>query len=360
MNGLPCQVLDLHERKKTMKKEKKMKTGKYAKGVQAVLAATLFLAIPSLSQASVHGEGWVDPFTETSQVTLRNVSSHIVRQINRQIISTMRSENAMQVGAIPAQNEVTGLSAGDRNVGLNIWINGGYVDSDDSQIVAPWDSKLYTFMVGGDKSLTDAVSLGLALTYENLDMETIFNNGDLDSTGLTLSPYLAMQFSDIITGDIIVGYSRLSSDQNRNAVMSSYDSDRIFWSVNLNAFKSYDAWNVSATLGYTQTTEDQDAYTEGGFPIGANELKIGQLSLGGEVGYQIKNFEPYLSAAVEKEVKDDIRVGGGEYDDLGYLVGLGVRYMSPGGLTAELNVDTTQGRDDLDEYSVMLNLRMSF
>lgn len=263
----------------------------------------------------------------------------------------------------------TGLAAGDGwEVPFGLWLSYSYSDFDDSYALTAYEATRSMVLGGVDFSPWDSVLLGLSVGWEQNDIDTAFNRGKVDTTGITVSPYFAALFGDIYSIDLSFGYTGLSTDQHRTLpgtttrVDSSVDADRWFWSANLNAGQQFGALYLSGRAGLLWAREYQDAYVESnGNAVGEQMVTLGQWRIGIDAAYMIGDFEPYATASYEHDYsRTEINVAGAANDRNGALLGLGLRWFGMDGFTASFDWTTMQGREDYGEHTFYFLLRGDF
>ena len=104
--------------------------------------------------------------------------------------------------------------------------------------------------------------------------------------------------------------------------------------------------------------------------MGERRLTLGQAYIGGEIAYGLGNFEPYVHGMYRYDVSvDDGASAGGlpgafgnpqpqDPDEVQW--GLGFRYFSPSGVSAQAQWVTTVGRELFAQDSIDFLLRMEF
>ena len=142
----------------------------------------------------------------------------VVGQLTRYTSSLTRprANTLGQVTANSAQFSSRGMSAGDHmDVPLGVWLSGSYTDSEDDS-TAPFESERLNLTGGVDTTLAEGLIAGLSLGLESADTRTSANNGQSDSFGFTVAPYMAYLVNDAISVDFAVGYSRMTSRVDRD------------------------------------------------------------------------------------------------------------------------------------------------
>lgn len=132
--------------------------------------------------------------------------------------------------------EMQGRSAGSRPMPFNIWLNGAYTGISKSDQGGEFDGGVFNVVGGFDYKFTKNFQAGIAAGYEDLDIDTDFNNGTFEGSGYTVAGYMGYSFQPKALGNPFVsavltgGYSFIDYDTTRNSggVTGSFDADRYF------------------------------------------------------------------------------------------------------------------------------------
>jgi outer membrane autotransporter protein len=266
-------------------------------------------------------------------------------------------------------NGSSGLSAGEAmDVRMGIWANGSYLRTLGDKANAKFDSTLRSGAAGADYRFGEATIVGLSGGYERNSIDTKFNNGKLDDSGWTVSPYASFGLTKLFSIDAVFGYSQLSYDSVRpdpnvgGTIRGSFDSTRYMGDVEAVANWELYNWRLSARGGVSYIQEDQDAYREtNGVAHNSQSITIGTGLLGGRVGYVFAlgggaTLQPYVGA----NYGYDFDKAGGTYDDpntYGGAIGLSF------GMTPNLSLSVegvTSQKEDLSSYGGNATLRLNF
>lgn len=268
----------------------------------------------------------------------------------------------------------SGMSSGDGMDGpLGVWGSVNYSRSEDDFASTAFDARRGTLMFGADMSPNENFVIGLAVGYEDSKIDTKFNNGEVNSGGFTFITYGTYMLDDTFSIDAIGGFSKINADQYRTdpdtaaRITSSSDSDRLFFSGNLNASRQYDNWFVTGRAGVLVAVEGQEGFTESnGRVVVGQDFRIGQARLGAEAAYQTgSEWEPYGSLTFEYDYsRTEIAVAAGspqpEFDRTGSTLGLGMRYFARNGVTGNLEYSRVLGRSNYSEGTLNMTLRAEF
>lgn len=361
-----------------------------------ILSFLLSFSFPGFSQSFESSDSGVEACTDSERlndlVCLDGVGAGTYGFDNVRLTAgnfSAATNNASSDEATVANRRIgdsnlDGVAAGGHFSGWGFWGSFGNTEYDGSlPINAPigrvvYDGSIQSILFGADKLITDQFVLGLALGYEESEAFTFYNGGNNHSDGFTIAPYAAFFINDVLSIDAAFGYTQLEYDTDRVSLATagttnfgSYDSDRWFASVNLNASTNLGQFLVSSRVGYLYTEEDQDAYTETGGAdaraVSSRQFDLSQISLGIEVAYDMTYLFPYAGITWAHDL--DRETGGN-----GLMPGL------PGGvqptftdnnelqlafglhhygemISVMLDVNAVLDRDSFDSHSVMFTIR---
>ena len=265
-------------------------------------------------------------------------------------------------------NSLTGLNAGDNSYLMGAWASYSYVDFNNDFAATAFDGRRHGGLTGVDISPRESILLGLALGYEDTDINTDFNRGNQQTDGFTVAPYLGYLLTDTWSLSASIGYSSLNTDQFRTVpgtttrVTSSPDHDRWFATVNLDGLTTYGNWVLGGQLGFLYALDAQDSFVESdGTQVTEFDSRLGQVNVTGEVAYSWGTYEPFARFTYESDLKQTkVGVISGpqpSFDEDDVLLGFGVRYFGLNNLTGNLEINTRLGREDYDEYSLTGTIR---
>ena len=229
---------------------------------------------------------------------------------------------------------------------------------------------------GIEKELKKGFLVGLSLGYEDTDLDTGFNRGNLDVDGYIISPYLSYSFKKMFSVDASLGYARVAYDQDRLEFQTSekftakgMDANRYFGTLNLNASKKIKKVSVGGTVGTLYSLEDRDYFVESGTTgitntVGTQFTRAGQARFGLNASVNLGKLYPYAKVTgVYDFAKTNITVGSAQIqptqDDFGadFTVGVNLRAKN---FTGTLEGYTSQFREDWSEYGGTMRLRVEF
>ncbi len=274
--------------------------------------------------------------------------------------------------------EMDGLSAGDgapdepaRPFGL--WASGTWSSTEDHFPGTAFDADQWGVFAGMDTLAREWLVLGVSAGYLRTHTRTLFNQGEQDSDEFTVAPYAAVLLSENLAVDLAGGFSRAFTDQNRNdplqgrRIMSNVGTERWFLAGHVSWTWSAGPLTAGARAGLLWGRSREDGFAESdGSRVPARVTRLGQIRAGGELSWTLDrprgSFEPFASLTFEHDYERTHLVFAPglvspETDRSGGVLGLGVRYYGPGGLSASLEWSRLFERNDLDQSSLSLLIR---
>jgi hypothetical protein len=265
----------------------------------------------------------------------------------------------------------SGLNAGDGAISYGAWVSYSYSDFDNDLSSTAFDGDRHSVLGGFDFAPWQSMVIGIAVGYEDSDIDTTFNLGELETDGYTIAPYFGYLFTDTWSVNFSFGYSNVDYDQFRTApgtttrITSSTDADRWFGMFNLNGVTTYGNWILGGRVGTLWARNEVDAFVESdGTAVAEVRSKLGTWSIGGDAAYSFGAFEPFVSATYEHDYSlTEIAVTTGpqpdnDRDDV--LFGAGVRYFGGKGISGNLDWTRRLGRSDYDEDIFTASIRVDF
>ena len=253
-------------------------------------------------------------YTNGGSVTQSQVSRGATAQISKMIeapvdnflysgpFSTSLTDKKKQASAGNMVRSQSGVSSGEAASPVGIWVNGGWSHLSSSQSATKYDGNVFTGSFGADYAITDSVMAGAALTVENSQMNTAFNQGHLDGGGVSLTPYVAWRITDKLGLSLLAGHSWLGESEDRTVggnAAGSYGSRRWMAASNLIYNTAINDWAVNLHGGYRWALETADAFTESDTTaVGKSQTHVGEASAGARASRVIDNFEPYAGATL--------------------------------------------------------------
>jgi hypothetical protein len=300
--------------------------------------------------------------SEVNSITL-DVGHHI-NNFLRGIFQPQLTANGFMLG------QGTGLAAGEGGTRYGAWGSYAYSDFENDFAATAFDGNRHNVLAGADFSPWERTVFGVAFGYENSDIDTGFNRGNMDSEGFSFAPYFGALLTDTWSLDFNFGYTTIDIDQYRTAgatrVTSSPDAHRWFGTFNVNGLTTYGNWILGAKIGTMYAQQRVDDFTESdGTRVAELKSEVGQWNVGGNVAYSWGSFEPFASLVYENDFNStEITVAGGgpqpANDEDDFLFGLGVRYYSRNGITGNIEWNKRFDRADFDEDTISATIRADF
>lgn len=264
---------------------------------------------------------------------------------------------------------MSGVAAGGSMPKMGAWVQGGYTTIDVSDVGGEFNGDVTNLVGGIDFKPRSNMVLGLAVSYEDVDITTKFNNGQITDTGFTFVPYFGMNLKNGISLSASVGYGMINYDtkSNNGATTGSYDAER--WMFNGSVSKAFQAKNMTITpkFGILETVENSDAYvTNTGTAVAATTNKLGRASLGGTVSFNLAKVSPYISAMAEYDYRkgDAADLGNGNFssnDKFGVNAAVGLNAAVNNKVSLNIEASSASNfRNNLDTYGISGRLRVDF
>ncbi len=311
-------------------------------------------------------------FVQTVAIAITNHLSGAAFRPGGFIGPTTVSDNKFKMGG------ATGLNAGDNStLAYGLWGNYSYTDYDNDLSSIAYDGRSHGLLGGIDFSLWKNTILGVAVGYDDSDIDTTFNGGEQSSNTFTIAPYFAAVLNDTFSIDFSAGYSNVDYDQYRivpgTTTTASSDPGGYKWfgAMNLNAVTYYENWIIGGRIGglwAKSTVEDfTETYSDGTLPtaVGEDEISVGTASIAVDIAYSMQNnYEPFLNVSYQNDFsfqKATVATGpqpSNDTDDI--LMTLGVRYFNKNGVSGNIEYGTRFGREDFSEDKFSATVRVDF
>jgi len=313
-------------------------------------------------------------FSGRTQTALDKYKNFYQPQYN----TTLGQTNGFEVTPGAGGLTISGQSAGeDFGYPWGVWASYQHTDFSDDFAGTAFDADTDIVFAGLDFSPWENMVAGVALGYENTDTDTTFNRGGQDIDGFSIVPYFGALISDDVgvdfdlSVDFSLGYTNIDIDQFRTIpgtttrVTSSTDSDRLFFSGNLNANQSFGNLYVGGNLGFLIARDELDGFTESdGTVVPDRSSQLGRWSIGANAAYAWDAFEPFVNAIYEVDYESEklrTAVGPQPANDVNDVVlGAGLRWFSRNGVTASFEWNSVLDRTDFDSDTYTFQIRADF
>lgn len=265
-----------------------------------------------------------------------------------------------------------GMSAGGGEGKIGVWLNGSWSDVEDDLSSTAYNGDVYSIVGGADYRFSDRFLAGLALGWESADIDTLFNVGNLESEGFSVAPYAGYVINRYFTADATIGYASGDTDLRRTSPISGstitgeMDWDRFFAAGNLNGYYQINRFSLSGTVGILWADQSNDSFTESDTTFNPDQdIELGQLRIGGTIGYNLGKVEPYVTGRYEYDFeRTDVVVAAGQAqpsnDDSGFEVGGGVRFALSERVSGAVQGTTHLARDNFESTTVSGHIRIRF
>jgi hypothetical protein len=262
----------------------------------------------------------------------------------------------------------TGLAGAVQGSRWNAWA--AYANTGVSYSWTPLDSggHVHSVMLGADYRVAERWIAGLSLAADDTSIATRYNNGNITGNGYNLAPYVGWQISERWSLDAAAGIGRASTSHVDNVALTtgSADSSRRFGAVNLNYSRWLGRWELAAKGTLIDAREKKEAFTlSNGTAIAESTTRLGQLRLGGQVGYLAANgINPYIALAYVSDYRRDAQapIAGQPLpanDRAGWMVAVGANLFSKGPLSGGLRWQTER-RSEQKQDLLLVNLAIRF
>ncbi len=197
----------------------------------------------------------------TATITSSRISS---------VLTTVLGSSRLGVGRRDKTASGThGMAAGDTESGIGLWASPSNSWLANTNPVSRFHGTVQNVLAGADYKVTPTIVVGAAFGFENSSMTTTFNDGKLDSQGVSITPYVGFSFLDKkLTWDVMGGYTRSFSNQSRaryglSDVTGDFDGQRWMIATNLNGYIPVaDKLTITPTLGVLATWDHRFPFTE--------------------------------------------------------------------------------------------------
>lgn len=317
----------------------------------------------------------------TSSSAIRSTTT-LISNLIAQRVSTAVSGNS---GAFEVSSNGfvgTGVAAGDHEGKFGVWAAGAFAGFDDDNRSTEFDGESFVGTAGADYRVSPDVVLGVAVGYEDIDIDTVYNgfggnNGNVSAEGYSIAPYIGVTLSETLTADAKIGYADMEYDTLRfdpntgNRITGSTDADRFYLDAGLKGkYQLQGNWGADVRGSVFYAHEEKDAFTEneaGGATIAVDEdtTELGQFLLDTRLGYSFEGVRPYGLVGLEYDfVKDDVPVAAGQVQAgdsrFGAKLGGGVDFNFAPNVKAGVEAYTVEFRDDYNQYVLTGGLRVKF
>lgn len=273
-------------------------------------------------------------------------------------------------GQFFSSRAIAGKSAGSKDPRLGVWLMGVYTGLDNDEAGGKFDGNAFNILAGVDykpTALKGKAVVGIAVAWEDVDIDTTFNTGTFEGSGFTVAPYFGASFGKILAVDGSIGFSFVDYDttSNSGATTSTFDADRVFGSVNVTANIVKKRFRISPKVGILGLSEEQDAFTTNtGVANPSTTIHMGRAMGGVEVGYRAGALEPFASARANWDFNRNkpVTLANGVLssdEEFGGTFAVGVN-LRKGNVSGQIKGETNQFKNEVSTYSVSGRIRFQF
>lgn len=321
--------------------------------------------LPGLpDQETIETEDFVSGSLITDADTVESQVQPVITAVNKHL------RNIFRIFALPARGD----GAGDEDRFQGVWTSYNRMEFENTFSRTAFEAVSDLLLVGYDAAIAENHLVGIAVGTESTEIDTFFNEGGIETEGLTFAPYYGWMMSDSFSLDVSLGYSDLDTDQFRTLpqnlgpplagtrVSSRYSSERRFTTANLNGFWGFGDFSFGARVGHLSVESEQDAYEENdGTVYAAGSLEFAQSYIGGDISYGIRS-QPFFGVTLMKDSSsENVVFPSGEQpaDDASSMqLVAGWRYYGDR-VSAALEFSKRDGKEQYLEDSVSFTLRFN-
>ncbi len=264
---------------------------------------------------------------------------------------------------------VEGYAAGSGGTAFGVWASVSRIDLENDETLASFDGDIWQGFVGAEAILNDRFTVGLAAGFEDSDFDTDFNGGEVEADGWSLTPYASVRLNDHWTGSALVSYTDLDYDVSNalTGTTGDFNGDRWIAAAELKGAYRMDSINLRPVIGWSHAWDSQDSYTDSaGTRISGNNIDVGRIYAGGEVGYAAGIVEPYLTGRLKFDYDEPGNVpvsatSSTSYDEFTAEVGVGLNIDLGDSLIFNLQgTYDSLGADDIDAWRAEGKIKLRF
>lgn len=307
----------------------------------------------SIEGESATSSGRAAPFMLSGRAQDGDGSVQFSTSLNQLRRATAEAQAAKESGAdeISGGSTLMGLGARPRArtaaaapSSYDVWMEGRVSYFEDDRANGRQSGHTHLFYAGADYRIHPAILVGALVQFDWADESSSTLGTSADGAGWMAGPYASARLTQNLTLDARAAWGQSSNNVNPLGLYEdSFDTDRSLYSARLTGDWLSGQWRFtpSATLVYFRET--QQSYMDSlSILIPEQEVKLGRLTIGPEVGYR---FGPARGAGIEPFVglkgvwdfeKDDTSTIGGFVvgnDDWHGRVEAGAVVSAPWGLS---------------------------
>lgn len=263
-----------------------------------------------------------------------------------------------------------GVVGGDTGLQYGVWGNFSYAwlenEGSASQLgIDAYDGNLINGIIGGDVLINDMFMVGLALSIEDLDLDTPQTLGTLEQRGYGVTPYFGARFLDgTVVVDGLFGYTSLDTEETllSGSFKGEFGGSRYIAAGNVTYNYLVQNFVLSPSVGINFAYEAGDSYVDNvGVQRDVREAYIGDVKAGARAAYGWNQFEFYTS---HYYVWDAVPLfsatvhTGLDRDEVAST--FGANWFATDQLTATVEFNNTFDRENITDRSIVGAVRYSF
>lgn len=302
----------------------------------------------------------------TTTLTANRISSILATTLSPMSDSQQRRRQQKDQASLAD----AGLSTGETEKGVGLWASpsNSWISSSD-----PWakfSGTMQNMMSGIDYKMSQDSLVGLAVGFENTDIDTKFNSGTVNNEAISFTPYVGVGFFDRrITWDFMGSYAYYSGTQKREysgsqTVKGEYTGQRWMLSSDLNGNLAVtDHFALTPTVGAMVAWDHRFRFYEsdGSRPLKNDSGVIeGKLALRGT--YALETIDLYgIGAFLHDFLQDqDITAPDQHTPRNEVMATLGMSYSMSDQETLSLELSNSFLRQYTHQTSLSANYRYTF
>ena len=225
-------------------------------------------------------------------------------------------------------------------------------------------------LAGVDYTWNNRLIVGAALSGERTRVGTSYNNGNFSSNGTSFAPYLAWAIDRNWVLDAALGFGNSDIKTTDNSVAGGANGStrdrRSFAALGLSYNRPMGKWQLTGK-GQLMSAEDRiSQYTlSNNTNVLGSTARTTQLRIGGQAAYRTDSmFTPFAGLTyiydIDRANQGTLSGQNAANDRDAWLLQAGVNFQSRGRLYGSLVLSTEQGRSQVKNDQVLVNLGFRF
>jgi outer membrane autotransporter protein len=274
-----------------------------------------------------------------------------------------------------------------REYDVNTWFNTSWSSPRDEFRLTRYDSDIWNLTFGADMPLLDgALLFGVFGSYTHSDVDTTFNNGDVESKLGTIGPYFAYTLNEHISFDTTVAGVFGEHDNVIGGptpgllnIRGDQETEGFFVSMNANANYWVGNWGVQGRVGFLHSDMENDSYNigpnigAGPIRVPGNNNELTQVQTAAQINYFYDRGLPRLEGVKAMPFfrttfnydldHENIQLPFGpqaENDDDEVVLSWGVTLFGNGPISGSFEAARTFGRADYESWQVSGTVAYAF